>query len=261
MKYLFILLSLVFSTAFAEEKSTATLVDFSKAYVIPQSADPTQLKIGGVETQTGKDVLLHALALGFDAKDASFRILEAISQTTDAELLAQLLRDTTWVGDYKTNKNYYYTELSFKSIQKGFVGGEIFHTTRDPEKPVFLRATVVGTIVTQYLLEQEEGKEIWVDAQQIDYAKLPPSTVIPPDDKTKIRQLIRFRRIEASEFSNPEGGWGTFNEYRLALINNELTGIVGTPADRFGVDDSMTGVGEIKLVLKEETPVETPKPE
>lgn len=261
MKSLVLFLTLLPFVANSAEEIPETEVDFSKAYVITKSTLPSELRIGGVETRTNKDLLIHSLRLGFNQKNASFRILEATPQTSDAQLLEQLLRGTTWTGNYKTNRNYYQTELYFDSVQHGYVGGEIYHTTTDPESPIFLRAKVAGNIVTQYLIEEENKEPRWVDADQIDYEALPPETIIPPVEVTRIRQIIRLKRIQAIEFEHNGGGWGTYNEYRFALVENELTGIVGTPTDRFGNSNAMTGVGEIRLKLKEEPAEEDLLPE
>jgi len=114
--------------------------------------------------------------------------------------------------------------------------------------------------VTQYFVTENGKEPRWIDANQIDYNALPPETIIPPAEVSHTRQIIRFKRIQAIEFRHNEGGWGTFNEYRFALVENELSGVVGTPTDRFGGSDTMTGVGEIKLKLKED-PIEDTLPE
>lgn len=246
MKYLCLILSLLPLMIKADEDTVE--VDFSKAYVV-KGSDST-LRIGGVETHTIDETFVHALLLGFNPKRANFQILEAESQTTSAQLLEQQLRDTTWTGSYKTSKNYYQTKLYFESVQYSYIGGEIYHTTTDPENPVFLRAKVAGNLVTQYLIELKDDVPQWIDADQIDYEALPPTLILPPAELSHIRQIIRFKRLQALAFKHNEGGWGTYNEYRLALVGEELTGVVGTPTDRFGSDDAMTGVGEITLIRK-----------
>lgn len=260
MKYLTLFLTLLPLIAHSAEEAPETEVDFSKAYIITPVKSPTELRIGGIETRTNKDLLVHSLLLGFNQTNASFRILEATPQTSSAQLLEQMLHDTTWVGGYTTNKNYYQTELYFASVQQGYIGGEIFHTTTDPENPIFLRAKIAGNMITQYFVTEKNKEPRWIDADQIDYNALAPETIIPPTEVTHIRQILRFKRIQALDFKHDAGGWGTYNEYRLALVENELSGVVGTPNDRFGSSDTMTGVGEIRLTLKEE-PIEETLPE
>ena len=125
MKNALFLLSFFSLVAYSADNVPETEVDFSKAYVISKATLPSELRLGGIETRTNQDVLMHSLLLGFNQQTTSFRILEATPQTSDAQLLEQRLRDTTWVGSYKTNKNYYQTELSFESIQHSYIGGEI----------------------------------------------------------------------------------------------------------------------------------------
>lgn len=260
MRYLTFLLILLPLIANAAEEAPETEVDFSKAYIITPAKSPTELRIGGVETHTNKDLFVHSLLLGFNQTNATFRILEATPQISSAQLLEQMLRGTTWVGGYTTSKNYYQTELYFASIQQGYIGGEIIHTTTDPENPIFLRAKIAGNIVTQYFITEKNKEPRWIDAEQIDYNTLTPDTIIPPVEATHIRHIVRLKRVQALSFKHNEGGWGTYNEYRFALVENELNGVVGTPSDRYGSSDTMTGVGEIRLKLKEE-PIEETLPE
>ncbi|OQW94258.1 MAG: hypothetical protein BWK79_06835 [Beggiatoa sp. IS2] len=251
MKYALTLVSLV--PLLANAASPEASVDFSKAYIVPNTPAPTEIRIGGVETHNGKDTLVHSIVLGFNSPDTSFKILAATPQTSSAELLEQQLRGTIWKGDYRTNTNLYRTELQLLTVENSFVGGQVTHTTADPESPVFLRAEVAGNIVTQYLIDAVgTGELTWVDSDQIDYKKLPANTIIPPDDAARIRQLLRLKRTRALEFKNSTIGWGSNSEYRLVLVNTELTGSVGTPPDRYTGSDVMTGNGEI--VLKQELP-------
>lgn len=255
MKYALTLISFVaiLNPVAVNAADAETSVDFSKAYIVPNTAVPTEIRINGVETHSGKDTLVHSINLGFNPQNAYFSILAVTPQTSNAELLEQQLRGTLWKGDYRTNVNLYRTELQLQTVQNGFVGGQIIHTTADPESPVFLRAEVAGNIVTQYLLDAKgTGELTWVDSDQIDYEKLPANTVIPPDDAARIRHLLRLKRMRALEFTNSSNGWGSHSEYRLVLVNDELTGSVGTPPDRYNSNDVMTSNGDI--VLKRELP-------
>lgn len=253
MQYFIIFMSLAslfINPVFAkDEPEEPAEVDFSKAYVISDTKSPDQIRIGGVETHTDEESLIHAIALKFDSNRVSFRLLKATPQDSDAELLEQFLKQTTWVGDYKTSNNIYRTTLTIETIQNGFIAGEIQHETRDPETPDILRAQIVGDIVTQYLIDDK-----WTDTDKVDLEKLPSDVVIPPDDIDHIRHLMRLRRMRALEFEHHSSQWGTLHEYRMVLVEDDLTGSVGIPPDRYGTKDALKNVGEIEL--KREIPEE-----
>jgi hypothetical protein len=244
------LASLLINPAFAkDEPEEPAEVDFSKAYVISDTKSPDQIRIGGVETHTDEESLIHALALKFDPASVRFRLLKATPQESDTELLEQFLKKTSWVGDYKTSNNIYRTTLAIKTVQNGFIAGEMRHETRDPETPDILMAQVAGYIVTQYLIEDK-----WTDADKVNLEKLPSDVVIPPDNIDHIRHLMRLRRMQALEFQHHSGQWGTLHEYRMVLVEDDLTGSVGVPPDRYGTKDALKNVGEI--ALKREIPEE-----
>ncbi len=218
---------------------SATEVDFSKAYVIPQKEAINEIQIGGIMVNGDNYSITNSILLGFNPDDASFHLLSAGQQILDAELFAQRLRGTTWTGTYSAPQNQYVTELYFQSIQNGFVGGEMIHKTADAEPATFLRAKVVGDIITQYLVT-EHDESVWKNAEDVvDEEQF--ATI------TATRSLIRMKRIRALEAHHTGSGWGTNNEYRLTLEDNRLTGSVGTPSDKFSNNDAMTGNGIIEL--------------
>jgi hypothetical protein len=215
-------------------------VDFSKAYVIPGTESPNELQIGGVMTYDDDVVLMNSILLGFSAEDRSFKILKAQVQHSDAELLEQRLRGTQWTGTYKTNKNLYLTELTLKTVQNGFIAGEMIHKTADPETSNFLRAEVGGSIITQYFVDPESKNEwVWVNADEVNYETTLPSS--------HVRQLIRLKRLRGLEFKHASSRWGSQSEYRLVLENNRLTGDVGTPPEDYTTSDGLSGVGLVEL--------------
>jgi len=217
---------------------SATEVDFSKAYVIPQKEAVNEIQIGGITVSGDGYSIINSILLGFNPDDASFHLLSAGQQISDAELFAQRLRGTTWTGTYNAPQNQYVTELYFQSVQDGFVGGEMVHKTADAEPATFLRAKVVGDIITQYLVT-ERDESIWKNAEDVNEEQF--ATI------TATRLLMRMKRIRALEMHHAGSGWGTNNEYRLTLEDNRLTGSVGTPDDKFSNNDAMTGNGIIEL--------------
>lgn len=231
-------------------------VDFSKVYCYSKADEPAELRINGIGTFDDDETLeIRSIRLGIEpenfAAEKKFQVLEATPQEPDAELFEQSLLNTTWTGDYKTARNNrYQTELRFESVQNGFVAGEIMHTSGDhPENPSsLLRAKVAGEVVTQYLIDEKDNDElVWVDADQIDYGNLPAEVVIPPEEDGRTRLLIRLQRMRGIEFKHASSSWGNRHEYRMVLAGDTLSGSVGTPTDRYGSTDVLTGTGEIEL--------------
>lgn len=220
---------------------SATEVDFSKAYVIPPSEEamPNEMQIGGITVNGDDFSITNSIVLGFNPNDSSFQLLSAGQQTSDAELLAQRLRGSVWQGTYSSAKNHYLTELSFQSVQNGFIGGEIIHKTADSEPSNFLRATIAGDIVSQYLITIEDKEPVWQDVETVEEELITATT--------PTRLLMRMKRIRALEVRHAGNGWGTNNEYRLTWENNHLIGSAGTPSERFDNKDVMTGNGTIEL--------------
>ncbi|MDM8558293.1 hypothetical protein QUF54_04675 [Candidatus Marithioploca araucensis] len=263
---LIILVSLL-TPALAQE------VDFSKAYVIIPETSPSieeekqRVRIGGVKTVETRDdevtVFNWTLSLDFDPENASFHLLEAQLQEEESIILQQRLRGTIWKGDYRTVNNLYLTELRFKSVQEGFVGGEIIHTTSEqPEPSSFLHAKVAGDITTQYFINEEreideENELIWVDVDK--YKEIVNSVqeknegkeedeIVPIPPILETRHLIRLKRTRPiGKLIHATGHWGSHNEYRLTLEQDRLVGSVGTPANSYGVKDVLTGNGELEL--------------
>jgi len=241
MKYwmmVFSLATLLLTTIVVAEEN---LVDFSKAYVILGTEVPTELRIGGVTTRDNDVTLMNSILLGFNVEERSFKILKAEVQNSDAELFEQRLRETQWTGTYTTNKNVYLTELTVKTVQNGFIAGEMLHQTADPETRSLLRVEVGGSIITQYLVDPESKSEwVWVNADEVKYVATLPSS--------HVRQLIRLKRLRGLEFRHASSRWGSQSEYRLVLENNRLTGDVGTPPEDYSsTNDGLTGVGLIEL--------------
>lgn len=220
-------------------------VDFAKAYVMPNPTSTKELRIGGVAIHSGNATVINWLLLSFnpagtDNKKATFDVLQAGAQATEPELLQQRLRDTVWSGTYQSTSNIYLTELQFTTVQNGFVGGQITHKTADPEAANLLRADVAGTIVTQYLMDLKgDGQFTWVNADEVK-----TQGTIPPSNT---RYLINLRRLRGLEYRHTSSSWSSQSEYRLTLENNKLTGSVGTPPEKIGKDDGLTGNGVITL--------------
>ncbi len=284
MKSVIILISLI---GFLNTATLASEVDFSKTYISSQSlslgegdkTDPPVLRISGIKTiNTHNDELILSnwtLILGFNPDDATFKILTAQPQDHfEPELLQQRLRGTTWKGEYKTAKNLYTTQLQLKSVQNGFIGGEITHLTKDePEPSSFLHAKVVGDITTQYLIDEKgDGDLDWVDVeryQEIVTTINEANEGKEGEDRTPIplisntRQLIRLKRTRSiGKPIHASSRWGSHNEYRLTLENNTLIGNVGSPPESFGTQDVLTGNGLIELTQSDDSvETEAPAPE
>ena len=278
-------------------------VDFSKAYVIipeiPPSTAETEnaetqdaetqdaetenaqtentqtLRIGGVETREirGDEVTPFnwILSLDFNTEDGTFDLQTLPQDESEVELLQQRLRGTVWTGEYKTANNLYSTELRFKAVQKGFVGAEIIHETKEnPELSSFLHAKVAGDITTQYLIDEEgDGESVWVDVSRYkeivkqineDNEDKEGDDIAPIPAILDIRHLIRLKRTWIiEEPKHATSRWGSHSEYRLTLEDNKITGGVGTPPESYGAEDALAGNGEIELT-RIEKPVETPPP-
>jgi hypothetical protein len=241
MSYLTIgysLIILLLTTVVSAEESS---VDFSKAYIIYGTEMPTELRLGGITTHSNDVMLVHSLLLGFNSAERSFNLLNVELQSSDTELLQQRLLQTHWTGTYTTSKNLYLTELTLKTVQNGFIGGEVIHRTADPETSNLLRAEVGGSITTQYFIDPQGKNEwIWVNANEVTVETLVSN---PP-----VRHLIRLKRLRGLEFKHTNSRWGSQSEYRLVLENNRLTGDVGTPPEDYTNNDGLTGIGLIELV-------------
>lgn len=279
MKYIIISISLMMLNTLA----LAAEVDFSNGYVIPSSPpiegeppSPPTLQLSGVKTTNVEDeqttTFYWTLLLGFNPNNITFQVVDAIPQNPfEPEMLQQRLRNTIWRGNYQTSKNVYSTDLQIKSVQAGFIGGEITHTTQDePERSSFLTIKVVGDITTQYLIE-EEDELIWIDIpryQEIvaeineENAENENEEIIPAPAILDSRHLIQLKRTRSiGEFKHATSRWGSHNEYRLTLENNRLFGNVGTPPDSYGSDNALTGIGEIELFLVQPEDVAPSPPE
>jgi len=292
MKYTIFLTSLVGLAAMpilaqqtpTPEPAAENQVDFSKAYIIipeaPTKKSTTEktettpkLHIGGVKTLEilGDEVtqLNWTLSLDFNSNEDSFHLSTLPeSNDFDPELLQQQLRDSVWTGEYKTVKNHYSTELRIQSVQQGFIGGEIIHTTaEEPEPSSFLHTKVVGDITTQYLIEEDEEEPIWIDVDQYDERvtqinkeneEKEEDDIAPTPTILDTRHLIRLKRTRRiGDPKHATSSWGAHNEYRLTLENNNITGGAGIPPDSFGVKDELRGNGQIELTRLLSPPVES----
>ena len=300
MKYIIFLISFI---GFLSTQVLAQEVDFAQSYtILPKTILPVEgievpppiLQVGGVKTTTLEEdgeltTFYWLLSLSFNPDDITFQVKESIPQNRfELELLQRRLHGTVWKGDYKSVRNLYSTELRIQSVQGGFVGGEIIHTTiEEPESSGFLHVQVVGNITTQYLID-EEGKEelVWVDVSRYheivaeinaaneekfnEIAEINEEAADHADEKAEnaekkenllaeiisippilnARHLIHFKRSQSlGNPRHPTARWGSNNEYRLTLENDRLFGNVGTPPESYGEKDVLTGIGEIELTL------------
>jgi hypothetical protein len=296
MKYHFWLFSLSLIGLFTCPL-VAQEVDFSSAYIIPEitgaetetDAEETdeetipfyepQLHIGGVQTTNtrGTEVTIFnwILSLGFNPVSATFNVIEALPQNHfDPELLQQRLRDTVWKGEYKTSQNLYLTEFEIKSVQNGFIAGEMTHTTgensdEESTSSSYLQAKVAGDITTQYLIDEKgDGELVWVSVARYQeiVAEISEKNegkegddIIANPEILDTRHLIRLKRMRPiGDFQHASSRWGSHHEYRLTLEQGKLTGNVGTPPNSYSAQDVLTGNGQIEL-SREVTP-ETSEP-
>jgi hypothetical protein len=235
------------------------------------------VRIGGVETtETSNDevtVFNWILSLGFDPNKATFHLREAELQNHfDPQFLQQQLHGTKWEGEYKTARGLYSTELRFISVQNGFIGAEMTHSTGEkPEPSSFLYAKVTGDITTQYQIdEKSDGELVWIDVERYEeiVAKINESNegkegddMAPIPTILEARQIIRLKRMRSINARHASSRWGSHSEYRLLLEKNKITGGVGTPPESYGSSDVLTGNGVIELTISEEIDTEPPLPE
>lgn len=263
----YLLLSLLcFTTAQAAE------VNFSKAYIIPDSA---KLRVGGVEVRADNARTEHELVLGFKSEDSSFSLIDNRLQAVfDVELVSQQLRGTQWRGRYDSGKNLYDTTFYFNGLVNGMVTGEMMHRSPDPEASGFLRTLVGGILSTEYLVDEKgDGKATWIDAhtymqliQDIDTANRDAQTASTSSSTTTktstttslraypavqdTRYYLRLKRLLALEVNSNGGNWGASAEYRMNLgSDNIMRGSVGTPPDSFSNTDVSSNNGSISLEL------------
>ncbi len=262
----YLLLSVFFLTT-----SQAAEVNFSKAYIIP---DSVQLRVGGVEVRNDNARTQHELVLGFKSEDSRFSLLDNRLQAVfDVELVSQQLRGTEWRGRYDSGKNLYDTTFYFNGLVNGMVTGEMVHRSPDPAASGFLRTLVGGILSTEYLVDQKgDGKATWMDAhayaqliQEIDQANrdavasttttttTTTSTATTPVLRSypsvqEIRYYLRLKRLLALEVKSDSGNWGASAEYRMNLgKDNIMRGSVGTPPDSFSNTDVTSNNGSISL--------------
>ena len=260
----YLLLSLFLFTA-----PQAAEVDFSKAYIIPDSA---KLRVGGVEIRNDNARTAHELVFGFKSEDSSFSLIDNRLQAPfDVELVSQQLRGTVWRGRYDSGKNLYDTTFYFNGLVNGMVTGEMVHRSPDPAASGFLRTLVGGILSAEYLVDQKgDGKATWMDAhaymqliQDIDQANrdaqqaASSSTTTTKTSTTTLRiypavqdtrYYLRLKRLLALEVKSDSGNWGASAEYRMNLgSDNIMRGSVGTPPDSFSNTDVTSNNGSISL--------------
>jgi hypothetical protein len=257
MKYLIILGLLPFC-------ANASGIDFSKAYLSRDAALPNVLQIAGITVTTDDSNRMGSLQLNFDTNTETFAVPQKLTeQPFSPELSQQLLLNTRWKGEYRSTKNIYLTELEIKSVQSGFIAGEILHQTPDPEASSLLRAEVAGDIKTQYWVDEKaDGNSVWMEVSDYEALvvtineandklkpnkdnTLPEKTPIPAIQAT--RQLITLKRTRGIEYRHTSSYWGSQSEYRLSLENNKLSGSVVSPSDKYGFKESSSGNGIIEL--------------
>jgi len=237
--------------------TTAAEIDLSKAYIVTDGSPKTnELVVGGVETRNGDIVLVEDFLLSFTPDTDEFGALiprvdlTGTRQAVDSELVQQRLRGTTWIGEYDSGQTVYLTRLTFKTIQDGFVFGEVEHKTAEPEPSKKLVVQVMGEIKTQFLVDLDmddpDNELTWVDASEMT-----DDTFYP---ESRIRQLIRLRRGNSIETIHPGRGWGRFNVYDLALENGELQGSIYVPSENYRSLDTF-GNGVVRLTEQSPTPV------
>jgi hypothetical protein len=259
---------LLFSVLFFTH-SQATEINFSKAYIIPDSA---KLRVGGVEVRNDNARTQHELVLGFKSEDSSFSVIDNRLQAVfDVELISQQLRGTEWRGRYDSGKNLYDTTFYFNGLVNGMVTGEMVHRSPDPAASGFLRTLVGGILSTEYLVDQKgDGKATWMDAhaymqlvQELDTAnrdaqanttssttKTSTSTLRAYPAVQDTRYYLRLKRLLALEVKSDSGNWGASAEYRMSLGSDKIMrGSVGTPPDSFSNTDVTSNNGSISLEL------------
>ncbi|MCV6637786.1 hypothetical protein [Candidatus Albibeggiatoa sp. nov. NOAA] len=227
-------------------------VDLTKAYIIPDgTTNPSELVIGGVETRNGDNVLVEDFLLNFSINpddNAQQVNLIGTRQAVDVDLLQQRLRGTKWVGEYDSGQTVYLSRFTFKTIQNGFVVGEMEHKTAEPEPSKKLVVQVLGEIKTQFLVDLDiddpDNELTWVDSTEVG-----DDTFYP---ESYVRHLIRLRRGNSIETIHPGRGWGRFNVYDLALENGELRGSIYVPAENYRSPDTF---GNGVMTLREEVPL------
>lgn len=235
----------------------AVEIDVTKAYIVTDGSPKTnELVVGGVETYNGDTVLVEDFLLSFVPDTDEFGALiprvdlTGTRQAVDSELLQQRLRGTTWEGEYDSGQTVYLTRLEFKSIQDGFVFGEVEHKTAEPEPSKKLLVQVMGEIKTQFLvdldIEDPDNELTWVDATEMS-----DNTFYP---ESHIRHLIRLRRGNSIESIHPGRGWGRFNVYDLALEDDVLQGSIYVPAENYSSSETF-GNGVVRLVEQSSTPI------
>jgi len=313
LKQVITLISLV--VLFSTQTLMADKVNFSKAYIItPTKVDTSQndeddtskddtdrieevipppiLQIGGVETtvKSEGEVTIFNWKLFLDSPDnTTFYVREVKPQNPfDPQLLQQRLRGTTWYGKYNSSKSLYHSKLQLISVQNGFIGGEITHSTdklplspSDDPPSSFLQAKVVGDIITQYKIKDDDEKWIWVSVPEYEtrVAKINEANknkkegddITPAPEIFEARHKIRFTRFRniSDKTRHASSRWGSRNEYRFILEKdeetgeqNKITGSVGIPPDSYGSSDVLTGNGIIELTLSNGSqPVKSPVPE
>ena len=244
----------------------ASELDFSKTYLIYDATAPNVLQLAGIQSKTNDVKSIGSLLLSFDPASETFSVPQKLTeQPVTVEFSQQVLRNTRWQGEYRSAKNVYRTELQIKSVQAGFIAGEILHQTPDPQVESLLRAEVAGNINTQYLVDEKgDGNKIWMNVSDYDalVAKineangklkpnkdgtLPEKTPIPAIQAT--RQLITLKRTRGIEYRHATSYWGSQSEYRMSLENNKLFGSVVSPSDKYGFKESSAGNGIIELQL------------
>jgi hypothetical protein len=151
------------------------------------------------------------------------------------------LRGSTWVGNYKIESRNHSTTLEIKSVESGFIGGIVTHKNVDG---AYLQVKVAGDIIPQCLIDiDNDGKAEWIDKDQLTSERV--KQLVAKEERLLIR-LKRFRALEVRSANNIYQ-WHQNREYRLRLIDGQLSGSVGIPPKNYGDGPGTTEQGVMTL--------------
>lgn len=157
--------------------------------------------------------------------------------------LEDSLRNSSWSGTYQLSRATHTTSLTVESINAGFIGGTIIHQQIAPSQEAFLRVKVAGDILPQYYVDVNRNSRFeWIDEDQLTLSDLESL------DVRNERLLIRLKRFRGMEFRNSTGtSWDQNREYRLLLVDGQLSGSVGIPPKKYGQGDGTSENGTLVM--------------
>jgi hypothetical protein len=131
--------------------------------------------------------------------------------------------------------------LEIKSVESGFIGGIVTHKNVDG---AYLQVKVAGDIIPQYLVDiDNDGKAEWIDKDQLTSERF--KQLVVKEERLLIR-LKRFRALDVRSANNTYQ-WHQNREYRLRLIDGQLSGSVGIPPKNYGDGSGTTEQGVMTL--------------